>query len=355
MKLSILGLIGIEVDPNYPWKDTLFFYNDELINNNVNFDKCNVYIKVNYVKKIDAKDCRDLGNGILIGDNFIIDKEYGVKIEKQKGIFYLSTTQECNEWLIICFQLALLEQNLTFIHAAGLEKEDQVLLLPSWGGVGKTATVVRMIKEQKWKLLGDDLIIINSNGEVIPFLKPFVIYGYHKSLFPSIFSEKKAIIRNELISNWLRKMIPTLKKILRITPRVLAFLRKYNPHSIRVSPLKIFDINQLSSGGKLKQAYWLERTISHKSDLKRLKVSQLASKVTAVTIMEIFGDRINAVNVMCGNGVLQYDELYLKMYKIIRDAFNNTETFQLNISSTVPIDAVGSEVITFLNKNKVMI
>lgn len=346
MIASISKLISVEVEDSYPWKDTLFINSGVATFDKEDIKKCSASISIQRCTETSVDDCRDIGEGLFIGENVFVDNNFGVRLErKDKKHITMKVTQECNEWLVICIQLLLLELNCTLIHAAALEKNSEVVLLPSWGGVGKTATVLRMVKEDGWRLLGDDLVILKEN-EILPFLKPFVIYPYHKSLFPEIFEEKKGrVITNLKINSLMSKTIPTVKKVMRPIPGLLAFARKHNPQSMRVSPMKIFNENELSDGGKIERVVWLERIIGENVTNNKATIDLIASKTVSVSMMELFADRMNCIFALCGAGILDYKQTQVKMYNLIVLAYENTSCYELDIPTSVPIEKVGNVVL----------
>jgi hypothetical protein len=342
-KASIKNLVGIEIDEDYPWKDTLFINSGVATVEQSDYEKCRATISIKKCNQIDTNDCRDIGNNIFIGSNAFVDIKYGVRLErKESHRITLKVTQECNEWLIISLQLLLLEMNCTLIHAAALEKNGEVILLPSWGGVGKTATVMNMVCEDGWLLLGDDLVILQAN-EILPFLKPFVIYPYHKTLFPEIFIENKwRIVTNIKLNNFMSKIIPIAKKVMRPIPGLLAFSRKHDPQSMRISPMQIFRKEQLSVGGMLNKVIWLERITANQIGFGEKSAEALASKTTSVSMVELFADRLNCVFALCGSGIFDYRKIYLKMYELIYAAYKNTACFELDIPTSISIDRIGN-------------
>lgn len=339
---SLHNLVGIEIDNNYPWLDSLTILKGVARVDENEYYKCRAYIEVQKKERLDLEDCRDLGQGVYISKHAFVDMNYGIRIERpESNKLILKVTQECNEWLIICLQIMLLELDATLIHAAALEKEGQVLLLPSWGGVGKTATVVRMINEKGWRLLGDDLIVLHK-GNVLPYLKPFVIYPYHKDLFPKVFEKKKKMLVNNLeINSLMSKFIPPVKKILRLMPSLLAFARKHNPQSMRVNPREIFEDAHISTGGALSKIIWLERIKDKELVYEKIDPSILASKTVAVTCLEIFSERLRSAYILFGSGIVKYEEVQVKMYNIVFNEYKNLVCRELDIPTTCPITEVG--------------
>lgn len=75
--------------------------------------------------------------------------------------------------------MKLLEENILFMHAGGVTKGDMGILLPAYGGTGKT-TLSMALLNQGHKLLGDDLLIVDiEKGMVYPYPRPLHIFTYN--------------------------------------------------------------------------------------------------------------------------------------------------------------------------------
>ena len=350
---SLNCLVGIGVDDTYPWHDTLFFNNNLSSKDPMVYNSCQAFIEVRYQKELDLSDVRWIGDNAYIGGGIYVDKGYGVRVERLGSDHIIMTvSQECNEWLIILLELSLISLGYTMIHGAAVEREGAVYLMPSWGGVGKTATVCEFVRNQGWKLLGDDLIIVRE-GFAMPFLKPFVIYPYHKDLFPEVFkTADNYTIKNNWLSGLMSKAIPTVKRVLRPFPRVLAFLRKHNPQSTRVSPYVLFESSQLSDGGVPVYTVWLERSRKESVQYNSVDAQEIESKTVAVTLSELFAAKLNDFYQMCGCGLFNFDETMNRMYRIIDATFRNTSCSVLEIPASVSINHVGEIVYRQIMKDE---
>ena len=212
--------------------------------------------------------------------------------------------------------------------------------------------ITDLLQQDGWRLLGDDLVILQAN-EILPFLKPFVIYPYHKALFPKIFSENKwRVVRNLKLNKFMSKTIPIVKKIMRPIPGLLAFARKHNPQSMRISPMQIFRKEQLSVGGILNKVVWLDRITEGQIRFGEKSVEVLASKTTSVSMMELFADRLNCLFALCGSGIFDYRKIFFKMYELIYQAYKSTSCFELEIPKSISIDKIGSIVLKHIVPEK---
>ncbi|KQW06665.1 hypothetical protein ASC66_09430 [Leifsonia sp. Root4] len=73
----------------------------------------------------------------------------------------------------------LLQENILFMHAGGVTKDDMGILLPAYGGTGKT-TLSMALLNQGHKLLGDDLLLVDvASGIVHPYPRPLHIFTYN--------------------------------------------------------------------------------------------------------------------------------------------------------------------------------
>ncbi len=341
MKKSIIGVIGISIDDNYKWKDSLISprvtCSDEKI-----YEKCKQFIEIKYVKKVDYSKARRITGEIYGCDEFIYDNEKTIKIYfKNENTCVIESNQQVNEWFKIIVNILLLKEGYTFIHAAAVSKDNKALVLPSWGGVGKTASVSKLIRKG-YKLLGDDMNIITAEGKIYPFPKEFVLYFYHKELFPEVFKEKGPKCGSKM-NDFYEKIKPAVKKVTRCVPGVLAYARKHNPQASKVSPIEIFGEDVVSSVSDIKQIMWIERN-KDENTYKKMDKEQIAAKATAVTLNEIMGKDLQAVLIMCGFYQINIKDVFEKMYHIYEQAFSNSITGILNVSTKEDVSIVADKV-----------
>lgn len=341
---TVIDKIGIKIDEKYKWKDTIFL--DKYISSDDIdiYNKCECYIDIKYNENIDYSKAREIDHDIYCCEEYVFDKQFGVKIYfEKKNKCVIESNQECNEWLVIMIQIMLLKLNYSFIHAASVSKNQKAILLPSWGGVGKTACVSKLV-DNGYKLLGDDLNIISGNAEILGFPKAFVLYFYHKDLFTEIFEKNKIKCGNKL-NKFYNSIIPSVKKILRKIPFLLSYARKHNPQSKKVSPYEIFGQDKIEKEAFLKRVIWLDRS---SDEIVHEKMDDIADKATAVTINEIFTNRINVILIMCGFDILNYDEIFIRWNEIYKNAFKNLKQEILNVPREENVAKVAEELIKIL-------
>lgn len=274
---SIHSIVGVSIDDTYPWLETL---NNDLPkvfeSNKSEFDKCQYTICICYInEKITTQNKERL----YVDKSSFVDKTYGVKIIYDNQNIKLITNQECNEWLMFLLYYQFIKAGYLLIHAAALEKKGEVLIIPSTGGTGKTILSLYLIKKEQYRLLGDDLCLINSKGEVLAFPKKMVIYPWHSEfLNDQVYTPKRSFFK---IS---KRTKESIKLILRRFPAVLAYIRRKNPQLNQVEPQAYFASDGLAFRGQATKMVYLERGGSD----KEYPYEELIVKVITTTQYELF-------------------------------------------------------------------
>lgn len=303
-------------------------------------------IIITKVRSFDLSRHREYADGIFISPLSLIDLKYGIEVSAQGDTIYLKTKFRFIEWLIYCIQLSLLKIDATLIHGAAVSKNGQAILFPSWGGVGKTAILNVFVKKHGYKVLGDDLFILNKEGIVLPFPKAMVLYPYHRNLFPEIFRGSAVMVPialNKLVS----KLVPKVKKLLSPFPRLMNYVRNRNPQVKWVLPFEVFGEDSICKESTVTKAFWLERSFTE-SKLE-LENKNIYSQIIGSTINEFDQRVIFSVNVLMGLKLLSYESYLGKWYEVLTEGLSKSGVGQIDISKNVAIEDIGDFMHRILN------
>ena len=345
--LSIHNIVGLEINDSYKWYDTLIPNIPMFESSKEKVEKINTIIRINYKKRLELEDSYEVVPYIFINrnSNQFYDKKYGCIISKEKNGYSIDCCQECNEWIMMILEYCLLKNGATFIHSAGVAKDGKAYVFPSWGGVGKTASVAKLIRENDYKLLGDDLVILDKEGNVYAFPKKFVLYAYHKNLFKDNMKDKK-LIKGRL-SNLVSHFIPAIKSILRHFPFVMAWARRHNPQSKRVSPYEIFGSESIEIKAKLRGFTWLERTKIDKTKTVSIDSYNLSARALMITLHELYDTRLQEfVIAMCSDN-FDFKYVFDDSIDFINHIVKNSTINQLFIPQDYHIENVAQDVVDY--------
>jgi hypothetical protein len=125
-------------------------------------------------------------------EEIYVDTQQKIAIEMGDRILNVWCSTKCvGISMPFLLQTLLLMQGKSFVHAAAIAVRGSGILLPAFGGVGKTLFVARAVDKADVTVLGDDMIIVTNQGMLEPYLRPFALYEYHNSLFPDFFADNQ--------------------------------------------------------------------------------------------------------------------------------------------------------------------
>jgi len=75
--------------------------------------------------------------------------------------------------------LCVIFSNKTLVHAAAFKINGKNVLIPAFGGIGKTFLVSKLSENFKNLVYGDDLVILDEQGRMYPYYRPMCVYKYH--------------------------------------------------------------------------------------------------------------------------------------------------------------------------------
>ncbi|MGO3184236.1 MAG: hypothetical protein ACTIJ9_15525 [Aequorivita sp.] len=344
---NIHNLVSINIDDNLEETNRI---HDFLGSINNDTPDTGFKILINKVTNIDLSDHREYSDGIYISPKSLIDIKYGIEVIITSDTIILNTKFRFIEWLMYMLQIALLKRDAVLIHGAAVSKEGKATLFPSWGGVGKTAILNDFVKKYDYKVIGDDLLILNSSGEVFSFPKPMVLYPYHKKLFPEIFDKSPSLIPSGLTKQ-VSRIVPKVKKMLSPFPRLMNFARNHNPQVKWALPSEVFGSENIENKTVVKNIFWLERSNLETSRVNTNDV--LPSQILGSTINEFDQRVVLCVNVLMGLGKIDNNEYLIRWNDILEKGLSNIEKGWINVASSVSIDDIGGVVNDILeNDNK---
>lgn len=183
---------------------------------------------------------------VFSSDGVYVDMQSkrGIRVAKGKVDYWCSA----NTLFSIPFllQFLFLQQGKTFSHSAAISVDGAGILLPAFGGVGKTSFIARAVLDPRVRMIGDDLVILTEDGLIEPYYRPFCLYQYHKPLFPDFFANHDINYSKPVIWAWqaYHKLINIIRSRLgvayRSIPQNIA-ISGYVP----VSPTKLFQNSSL--------------------------------------------------------------------------------------------------------------
>lgn len=347
------GCLELRIATSFPWSDEWFDGLGDLPNLPTrDCEGASASVDLRYEPELPLTMAREIEEGIFISPDGIIDRQHGLMIGwSESGDVILRAQQPALEWFIVASQLALLRTGRALVHSAGVAKDDIAVVFPSWGGVGKTGLVTRLVRERGWELLGDDLVILDRSRNCYGFQKPMVLYPYHRPLFPEVFGSGRGPVAPVAANRALTKAAIMIKPLLRPFPSLLQLARRHNPQSVRIKPSAVFGMDKLKVKARLRAVLFLER----EAGISRVSLehadSGLAGRILGTTLNEFNPRCVKVCNIAMGAGFLSARHFFGAWLDILDQALSGVEQLVVRVPSSMKVEQM-SEAVTLLLDDK---
>lgn len=229
-------------------------------------------------------------------------------------------------------------------HCAAISYKGRAILLPAWGGVGKTSLIAGVVPKDDFQLLGDDFVFLTSEGTVLPYPLPFSVYHYHRPLFPHLFEEKAK--RRGIHAGWLLKcayplrplLIPLLAKHPRLEEWVKNKGRGYRP----VPVSEIFPAEKIGGTSPIDKVVSLVRYDGDDFDLASAEPEELIRAILGIVHYEFAGaPLLRYLLTLASFGKLNLADYFERLRTIVGAVVGRAECLSLKIPASAAPTAIG--------------
>lgn len=195
-------------------------------------------------------------------------------------------------------QLANLELGQSYVHASSFERDGRGVVMAAWGGVGKTTAMLKLVGENGWRFLSDDLGLVDDAGTLWRTPKRMQVYAYNlegqPQLYRTLMGQRSLLDR----AAWhVRRATGGLDKVRR-----------------RVSAEELFGPERVASQARLTQVFAMERADVPTVRIEAIDTREVVRRATATMMREVqpMGDLISAMYSGSRHPVLPTHEQFLQ-------------------------------------------
>lgn len=229
-------------------------------------------------------------------------------------------------------QCALLDRSSAIIHASGIELDGQGLLLPAWGGVGKSTLASQAVLHGRARFISDDHTIVDQAGRMHLHLLPIHFYAYH--------AEQDPVLS--------QRMLAVGSAMSRLQWPVGKFLNR--KQAVRwVSPANIFGREKLAASAQIKQVIVMFRGASDKFLWEPVDAAEAARPCAGIIVRELYGslDKLALADAGWNRSILpDPSEAMSRVRQIYESAFAGARCAKL----LIPREVRGPELVEYVRR-----
>jgi hypothetical protein len=279
---------------------------------------------------------------VLFESGDFIKIENGVCFPKEKYaiVFKDGKIQEYTEYANratnLWIQVLLLKRGFSFIHSAGIELNGKGLVIPAFGGAGKTILMSALRLVEGFKFFGDDFVIVSKKGEMYPYPSDFSIYPYHIPLFPEL--------KNLASGNYLRRRV--MFKIFYDVKRAINFFGKkimglghplfrgWLATYVKVPTNQLISEDKIGSPQKIFSGVFLERYNGDEVIIGPINIEELTNRICGILNLE-FGEGLYYCSALSAFGFFDLASFQIQQKEAIMGAFSNIQLYRILIPKSM--------------------
>lgn len=153
----------------------------------------------------------------------------------------------------------MVQHGAAMLHAMTVDYKGHGILMPAWGGTGKTSTMSKLVKTPGFSFMGDDWTFLTRRSDLLGFAKPLFIKPYHRTLYPHLFAKTHKPLVPVALSRPISRLTTRIHPYITRFPKMASLIRKWSPEHMMVHPDQAFPNSPISTGAPLAASLFVER------------------------------------------------------------------------------------------------
>ncbi len=182
-----------------------------------------------------------------------------VQVSKDGSAYTVSGTRELLTAILPLVDDITSARGAAMIHATMVEINGQGVLMPAWGGVGKTSTMAKLLKHPGCLFMGDDWGFVTDSGTLLAYGKPMFIKPHHRTIYPHLFTGRRKPLIPSRFSRPIGRLTTLVHPVATKFPKLAAFSRRWSPEHKMVTPEQAFPGMPISTEAPFSVSMFAER------------------------------------------------------------------------------------------------
>jgi hypothetical protein len=242
-----------------------------------------------------------------------------------------------------------IRENVAMIHAAVVDYRGSGVLLPAWGGVGKTSTVAKLVAKPGVRFMADDWAFLGSDGMLMGYAKPMFLKPHHRNIYPDMFSGARKPLAPGWLTNSVARLATAVHPVIVRYPKTAAFTRRWSPEHRMVHPEEVFGPSRISSGALTRLAIFLERFDGSDARLEMRSTEWMTSRIVGNFHSELPMVSRRLVEALGATGLVPLEEYFANKAAVVRQALDGVPCSLLRIPASWSADRTSDYVANLIS------
>jgi hypothetical protein len=290
------------------------------------------------------------GEDYLFSEKHVFIKKYKLHLIDNNSSFTLASQRDLLPFIPPIIQTLLLRRRHCLLHCAAIAVEGRGILLPGWGGTGKTSAIICLLRETGGSaFMSDDYTVLSSDGRILSFPKAFFIYPYHRELFPHLFKAKHKLLIPPIFSGIVERVRTIVRPTIMAFPRLEDFARRFTPEHMQIPAQIALPGVQFCDNAALERILFIESYSGNDIIIDELDLSDVKRRLIGTWNYEQGRCARDLILGAGGTGIIDLDTHFSEMSSVILSALRGKKVHRLRIGRMKPTK-VGQTVVDAVRK-----
>jgi len=275
-----------------------------------------------------------------------------VQIFKENGGFRLNGKRELLVMALPLIDRIMVTKEAAMLHCLTVAYRGHGLLIPAWGGTGKTSTMSKLIKLEGFSFMGDDWAFLTQEGSLLGYAKPMSIKPYHHNLYPHLFKKAHKPLVPASLAKPIHSLTTRLHPLVTQYPQLASLTRRWSPEHLMVMPQQAFPGANIASRAPLAAALFVERFVTESSE----PVFEKQSKEWMITrLIGNFHSEMTkysrvVMTTLGASGLVPIEKSFIEKRAVLEKGLQDKPCYLLRIPQALPPDRASDIIVDHIQK-----
>ena len=255
-----------------------------------------------------------------------------VQIVLEDGAFRLNGKRELLVFALPLIDRCCVQNGAAMVHSATIDYHGHGLVMPAWGGVGKTSTMAKLLRDPGIGFMGDDWAFISREAQLLAYYKPMFIKPHHRPIYPHLFSGSRKPLIPSRLSHAFAKLATTVHPMITKYPRLAGFSRRWSPEHMLVTARQALPQATFTDEVPLTAAVFVERTRgTHEVVLQERSVEWMVSRMVGNFHAEMTMQSQETVTALAASSLVPIEQYFGDKAEILQAALAGKPCFVVQV------------------------
>jgi hypothetical protein len=161
--------------------------------------------------------------------------------------YFIQARTDLDAWLLVLSDVLNVRfMDLAYLHTAAVAIDGVGVLVEGAGGIGKTSSVIDMVKlDARCQFIADDIAMVSSSADILGLQKSIYLYPYHEPLLRRHGLTPASGTAPSFLLPAISRLRETLRPAIERVPTLLDYGRRFTPEHTAVAPSSLFSTDEI--------------------------------------------------------------------------------------------------------------